>query len=169
MSEPFIGEIRMIGFNFAPVGWANCDGRLMPISENDTLFALIGTTYGGDGQETFALPDLRGRVPIHVGPQIGSGLGASGGSENVTLTVQQIPSHSHPLLAADAIGGAKSPANNFLARPTTINMYSGDSPDTQLGTAAIMPTGGSQPHENMQPFLCINFVISLFGIFPQQT
>src|ERR1041384_1878566 len=136
MSSPFIGEIRMFAGNFAPVGWAFCNGALMPISENDALFNLIGTTYGGDGQETFALPNLQSRVPIHLGPQVGQGLGLSGGTEEVTLTVQQLPAHTHVMTAADAIGGAKSPANNYLARPSTINLYSGDTPDTTLAPAA---------------------------------
>ena len=169
MGQPYIGEIRMVGFNFVPVGWARCDGSLIPISENDALFTLIGTTYGGDGQETFALPNMQSRIPIHVGPQIGQQVGATGGTEEVTLTVQQIPSHTHALIAGDAIGGSKAITNNLLARTTTINLYSGDVPDTNMAPAAIGPAGGSQPHSNLQPFLCINFIISLFGIFPPQS
>ena len=169
MSEPYIGEIRMAGFSFPPAGWATCDGTVVAISQNDALFALIGTTYGGDGQETFALPNLQSRIPIHVGPNVGQFLGESAGSEQVTLTTQQLPSHNHPLLAADAIGGSKAIANNMLARTSTINLYSGDTPDTPLAPGAIGPNGGSQPHDNMQPYLCINFIISLYGIFPQQS
>lgn len=169
MSEPFVGEIRMVGFSFAPVGWQACDGSLLPISEYETLFNLIGTTYGGDGQSTFAAPDLRGRVPIHLGPSIGRAMGLSSGSETVTLNVNTMPNHTHTMLAADAIGGAKAPNNNFLARTTTINLYSGDPPDRTLSPSTVTPTGGSQPHENMAPFLCINFIISLYGIFPTQS
>ena len=169
MGQPYVGEIRLVGFNFAPAGWAFCDGRKLSISENDTLFNLIGTTFGGDGQETFNLPDLRGRIPIHVGPKIGGVLGAAGGTEQVTLTTQQIPVHNHQLMAANSIGGAKAPQNNYLAKPTTINDYSGDAPDNALAQqSSITPAGGSQPHDNMQPFLCVNFIISLFGVYPKQ-
>ncbi len=169
MSEPYVGEIRMAGFSFAPVGWQKCDGSLLPISEYEVLFNLIGTTYGGDGQSTFAVPDLQGRVPIHLGPNIGQALGLSGGTETVTLTTSQMANHSHTMAAADAIGGAKAPSNNFLARTSTINLYSGDPPDKTLSPSTVSPTGGNQPHENMAPFLCINFIISLYGVFPSQT
>jgi microcystin-dependent protein len=169
MGQPYIGEIRLVGFSFAPVGWAFCDGSLIPISENDALFTLIGTTYGGDGQNTFALPDLRGRIPLHVGPNVAGPLGSQAGTESVTLNTQQIPIHSHPVLAANAIGGAKSPQNNFLASTTTINLYSGDNPDQTFALpSGTTPSGGNQPHDNMQPYLCISFIISLFGIFPNQ-
>ncbi|HYP08656.1 MAG TPA: tail fiber protein [Bryobacteraceae bacterium] len=169
MSQPYIGEIRMAGFSFPPQGWAKCDGTIVAISQNDALFTLIGTTYGGDGQETFALPNLQSRIPIHLGPSIGQEMGAMGGTEQVTLTTQQMPVHNHPLLAADAIGGAKAITNNLLARTSTINLYSGDAPDTAMAPQAIGATGGSQPHDNIQPYLCINFIISLYGIFPQQS
>jgi len=166
MAQPYVGEIRMVGFSFAPAGWAFCNGALLPISENETLFNLIGTTYGGDGQETFQLPDLQGRVPVH-NPGL---MGQQAGTEQVTLTVQQIPIHNHAVLVSNVVGGAKSPQDNFLAKPSTIDLFSGDPPDKTLTPAsAILPTGGSQPHDNMQPFLCINFVISLYGIFPSQT
>lgn len=171
MSQPYIGEIRMFAGNFPPAGWAFCEGQLLPISENDALFNLIGTTYGGDGQETFALPDLRGRVPIHfgTGPGLSSRiLAETGGAEEVTLTTQQIPAHTHPVRATQAIADQPLPQNHLLARPTNSDIYTGDPPDTSLAANAIGPTGGSQPHTNFQPYLCVNFIISLFGVFPQQ-
>ena len=167
MPEPYIGEIRMFGGNFAPAGWAFCDGQLIPISENDVLFTLIGTTYGGDGQETFALPNLQSRVPMHVGG--GNILGQMGGVESVTLTVTQIPVHSHPLLASESPASAVAPANNVLAttQAATITPYGQDNPPVFLNANAVSPVGGSQPHDNMQPYLCISFIISLFGVFPR--
>ena len=168
MSSPFIGEIRMFGGNFAPVGWAFCNGALMPIAENDALFNLIGTTYGGDGQTTFALPDLQSRVPVHVGP--GFALGQSGGVESVTLTTSQIPAHSHVPQANSAAGTQPSPANGVWASTNpSINNYSNVAPSLNMDPAAIGPSGGSQPHDNMVPFLAVNFILSLFGIFPSQT
>ena len=169
MSSPFIGEIRMFGGNFAPVGWAFCDGSLIPISENDALFNLIGTTYGGDGQNTFALPDLRSRVPIHVGP--GFALGQSGGTESVTLTTSQIPAHSHiPQASTSNVSppNVSSPGNNVWAQ-STLDDYSSAAPTSAMAPNAIGSSGGSQPHDNMVPFLVINFILSLFGIFPSQT
>jgi microcystin-dependent protein len=167
MANPFVGEIRMFGGNFAPAGWAFCDGQLLPISENETLFQLIGTTYGGDGQETFALPDLRGRIPIHQGS--GFILAETGGAEEVTLTVQQIPAHSHAALGA-AVTADQTSANNALpANSVTITPYLNTAPDAAFNPGAIAPVGGSQPHVNFQPYLCVNFIISLFGVFPQQT
>src|ERR1041385_4246870 len=168
MSSPFIGEIRMFAGNFAPVGWAFCNGALIPISENDALFNLIGTTYGGDGQNTFALPDLQSRVPIHVGP--GFALGQSGGTESVTLTTSQIPAHSHvPLcLAAPGVGNSNTPANSVWA-PSTGSAYSNAAPTVNMAAAACGSSGGSQPHDNMLPFLVINFILSLFGVFHSQT
>ena len=163
---PYIGEIRMFAGSFAPSGWAFCDGRLLPIAENDALFTLIGTTYGGDGQETFALPDLRGRAPVHMGTKI---IGTNGGAEEVTLTVQQTPIHTHPYIAAVNTGNISSPSNNVNAESSSINMWIADSPSAQLAPQAVTPQGGSQPHENMQPYLVISFIISLFGIFPSQT
>ena len=167
MSSPFIGEIRMFAGNFAPVGWAFCNGALIPISENDALFNLIGTTYGGDGQNTFALPDLQSRVPIHVGP--GFTLGQSGGTESVTLTTSQIPAHSHVPLCNTAAGSAPSPAQNFWAAATGATNYDNGAPGVALDPATIGSSGGSQPHDNMVPFLVINFILSLFGTFPSQT
>jgi microcystin-dependent protein len=166
MSSPFIGEIRMFGGNFAPAGWAFCNGALIPISENDALFNLIGTTYGGDGQSTFALPNLQSRVPIHVGP--GFALGQSGGTESVTLTTSQIPSHSHVPLAQAAVGSQNSPANGLWAN-SSVNPYSNVAPSVAMNVVAIGSTGGSQPHDNMIPFLAVNFILSLFGVFPSQT
>ncbi len=168
MAQPYIGEIRMFAGNFAPAGWMFCEGQLLPIAENDALFALIGTTYGGDGQETFALPDLQGRIPIHQGS--GVPLAEKGGTEEVTLTVSQMPVHSHPPLAVKALGDANSPAGNLLAEtPGGVKPYIEGAPSTNMSASAIAPVGGSQPHTNFQPYLCINFIISLFGIFPSQT
>ncbi len=172
MGTPFVGEIRMFGGSFAPVGWAFCQGQLLAISENETLFNLIGTTYGGDGQSTFALPDLRGRVPVHMGTSSASGgtyvLGQTGGVENVTLTTSQIPPHSHVPQAAAAAGSQASPSNNVWAGSTNLP-YSQSAPAAGMAADAIGSTGGSQPHDNMIPYLVVNFIISLFGIFPSPT
>lgn len=170
MAQPYVGEIRMFAGNFAPLGWLFCDGSLQPISEYETLFNLIGTTYGGDGQSTFALPDLRGRVPIHQGQSFGTSnyvIGESGGVESVTLTAQQIPSHSHTLSASSGAGTSSAPGGNVPALVVG-NLYVGtpSGPTANLAPAAVGTAGGSQPHENMQPFLCVSFIISLFGIFP---
>ena len=173
MEQPYIGEIRMFVGNFPPNGWAFCDGQTMSISENDTLFNLIGTTYGGDGEETFNLPDLRSRVPMHMGTGPDGTtyqLAEASGVESVTLAVQQIPNHTHPLTASSAAGSSPSPGGNVLAATSGgIQLYYEGGIDTPLNAQAVTPVGGSQPHENMQPYLCINFIISLFGIFPQQT
>ena len=169
MSGPFVGEIRMFAGNFAPAGWALCQGQLVPISENETLFNLIGTTYGGDGQSTFALPDLQSRVPVHVGS--GFILGQSGGAEQVTLTTTQITSHSHVPLATTAVG-ALAPNNAVFATAqstqTGVQVYSDQAPNTALAPNCVHSTGGGQPHDNMVPYLVINFIISLFGVFPTQ-
>ena len=167
MAQPYVGEIRMFAGNFAPNGWMFCAGQLLPISENETLFQLIGTTYGGDGQSTFALPELQSRVPIHQGN--GSSLAETGGTEEVTLTVQQIPAHSHPLLASSSPGTNAAPANAVLAKTTTGFLYINENPTSNMVGTAITPVGGSQPHNNFQPYLCVEFIISLFGIFPSQT
>lgn len=169
MAQPFIGEIRMFGGNFAPNGWAFCNGQLLAISQNDALFALIGTTYGGDGQTTFALPDLRSRVPIHQGSHQGNTFvqGQVSGTESVTLATTQLPSHQHSLLASANVGGAVSPNNTVFAQVPAggVQVYTQD--NTVLATATPVSTvGGSQPHENRQPLLAINFIIALFGIFP---
>jgi|SRR5688572_29624913 len=168
MAQPYVGEIRMFAGNFAPAGWMFCEGQLLPISENETLFQLIGTTYGGDGESTFALPDLRGRLPLHQGN--GFILAETGGAEEITLTVQQIPAHSHPLLVTAGSGNSTAPAGSVLAQTDgTIQPYISDSPNLNLNPAAIGPVGGSQPHTNFQPYLCVDFIISLFGIFPSPT
>jgi microcystin-dependent protein len=163
MAQPYVGEIRMFAGNFAPVGWMFCEGQLLPISENETLFQLIGTTYGGDGESTFALPDLRGRLPIHQGN--GFILAETGGAEEITLTVNQIPAHSHPLLGSGNTASDTNPANNLLAVLTT-DAYVASNPNINMSPQAIGPVGGSQPHTNFQPYLCVDFIISLFGIFP---
>jgi microcystin-dependent protein len=167
MAQPYVGEIRMFAGNFAPAGWMFCDGQLLPISENETLFNLIGTTYGGDGQSTFALPDLRGRLPIHQGS--GFILAETGGAETVTLTVQQIPAHSHPFLASNDTANTLNAQNNVLSTTLTATPYIQIPPTSALAPQAAAATGGSQPHNNFQPYLCVNFIISLFGIFPSQT
>lgn len=167
MAQPYVGEIRMFAGNFAPAGWMFCEGQLMPISENETLFQLIGTTYGGDGQSTFALPDLRGRLPIHQGN--GFILAETGGAEEITLTVNQIPAHGHPMRAAAVGGTAISPAGNLPASSFGVVPYINDVPSGNFHAAAIASVGGSQPHTNYQPYLCVDFIISLFGIFPSPT
>ena len=173
MGEPFIGEIRMFGGSFAPAGWAFCNGQLMPISENDAMFVLIGTTYGGDGEETFAMPDLQSRIPIHqgTGPDgITYQIGEKAGVEAVTLTTNQIPVHNHALLASTAAGSQNNPSNQVLAASPSVKMFIQDTPDSTLNVAnSVTPVGGSQPHENLQPYLCISFIISLFGVFPTQS
>jgi microcystin-dependent protein len=167
MAQPYVGEIRMFAGNFAPAGWMFCEGQLLPISENETLFQLIGTTYGGDGQSTFALPDLRGRVPIHQGN--GFVLAETGGAEEITLTTQQITTHSHAFLASTASGSTPNPQGSVPATSSSVKMYREATGNKALNAAAISPVGGSQPHTNFQPYLCIDFIISLFGIFPTQT
>jgi microcystin-dependent protein len=156
----------MFAGNFAPAGWMFCEGQLLPISENETLFQLIGTTYGGDGESTFALPDLRGRIPLHQGN--GFILAETGGAEEITLTINQIPAHTHPLLGSTATALSNDPTSNLAAKITTASVfaYGTDNPKTTLSPQAVGPTGGSQPHTNFQPYLCVDFIISLFGIFP---
>ena len=165
MLQPFVGEIRMVGFSFAPVGWALCDGSLMAISGNDVLFALIGTTYGGDGQTTFALPDLRGRMPLQAGA--GFVLGQAAGSESVTLTTSQIPAHTHLVAAQNAVGNQATPANNVWAN-STLNQFTAPPAATDMKAQNVQSAGAGQPHENMMPYLVINFVIALVGISPTQ-
>lgn len=168
MAQPYVGEIRMFAGNFAPAGWMFCSGQLLPISENETLFNLIGTTYGGDGQETFALPNLQSRVPIHQGN--GVILAETGGAEEITLTVQQLPAHSHPLLGSTSSATAQPPSPNVVpaaGQTATITPYGEDAPLSTLHPSSVSPVGGSQPHSNLQPYLCVSFIISLFGIYPQ--
>lgn len=167
MAQPYVGEIRMFAGNFAPLGWKFCDGQLLPIAENETLFQLIGTTYGGDGQSTFGLPDLRGRITLHQGG--GFILAETGGVETVTLTTAQIPAHSHPMLGTSSNASGTSAVG---AVPATIPIfgvraYGTDAPKSTLSPQSVSPVGNSQPHENRQPFLCVNYIISLFGIFPR--
>ena len=166
MAQPYIGEIRMFAGNFAPAGWMFCEGQLIPISEYETLFNLIGTTYGGDGQSTFALPDLRGRLPIHFGN--GFVLAETGGVEEVTLTVGQIPAHSHPMLATNDIPVLSDPGNNLTGQAAA-KFYRAGNPTLALNAGSVSSVGGSQPHTNFQPYLCVDFIISLFGIFPSPT
>lgn len=165
---PYVGEIRMFAGNFAPLGWEICDGRLIAISDNETLFQLIGTTYGGDGQSTFALPDLRGRIPIHQGSNFI--LGETAGQEEVTLTVQQIPAHNHVLLGRNEQGNTSNPAGAVPAL-STLSAYTttAGGGNDRMALEVIAPAGGSIPHNNMMPYLCVNFIISLYGIFPSPT
>ncbi|MBT9498233.1 MULTISPECIES: tail fiber protein [Zoogloea] len=173
MADPFLGEIRVFTGNFAPSGWALCQGQLMPIAENDALFSLIGTTYGGDGQNTFALPNLAGSIPIHQGAGPGltpRSMGEAGGSEHVTLNTQQLPIHTHTAICANAGADRASPVGSFWATDPGGNSggYSTTAGSQMAGTA-IGPSGGGQPHDNLQPFLVINYIIALEGIFPPQS
>ena len=168
MAQPYVGEIRIFAGNFAPAGWMFCEGQLLPISEYETLFNLIGTTYGGDGQSTFALPDLRGRIPLHQGN--GFTLAEQGGVETVTLTTAQMPTHTHPLIASTQTGTDKSPQGRITDQTSGgVLVYIEEGTDQPMAANAIGPQGGSQPHDNFQPYLCLDFIISLFGIFPSQT
>jgi len=172
MSEPFVGEIKMFAGNFAPRGWALCDGQLLAVSQNDALFSLLGTTYGGDGRTTFALPDMRGRIPMHAGS--GSGLsqrllGQKGGSETHTLSINEIPNHTHSVQALNKPGDSGNPEDRYWAASSGAPMaYSNADPDVNLAGEAIDSAGGNQSHYNMMPNLCINFIIALFGIYPSR-
>jgi microcystin-dependent protein len=166
VSTPFVGEIRLFAGNFAPSGWALCNGAVLPISENETLYTLIGTTYGGDGVTTFALPNLCSRVPLHQGS--GFAMGQSAGGETVTLTTAQMPVHSHAAAANATAATSGSPQGNVWANGGS-SQFSDQPPDAQLSPATLQPAGGNQPHDNMLPFLAVNFIISLFGVFPSQT
>jgi microcystin-dependent protein len=171
MSDPFIGECRLVAFNFPPNGWRMCAGDVLDISSNTALFQLIGTTYGGDGQQTFQLPDLQGRVPLHQGSFEGGPftIGQRGGSENVTLTTQQMPTHNHPLIASNVNGNSNFPQNNVLAPAATQVYVSSPSPlQAMRQSAAITPAGSNAPHNNLQPYLTMTWVISLYGVFPTQ-
>ncbi len=164
MSEPFLSEIKLVSFNFPPKGWALCNGQFMPINQNQALFSLLGTTYGGDGRTTFALPNLRGRVPIHMGD--GHTLGEAAGSTSVTVNIQQLPTHIHPLMGSNAPSNTTAPAGNVLAE-----FNNGYGPATTLTTLlpqSVTSVGGSQPHNNMMPYLVLNFIIALQGIFPSR-
>lgn len=164
MSQPYVGEIRIFAGTFAPLGWAFCDGSLVAISEYETLFNLIGTTYGGDGQNTFALPDLRGRLPLHMGGAFI--IGQSGGVEQVGLTQQQIPAHSHAFLASTDAGTQPVATGLVPASSNVVKIYATGAPTAAMAPAAMLSAGGNQPHSNVQPFLCVSFIISLYGIFP---
>jgi microcystin-dependent protein len=171
MADPFVAEIRIFPFNFAPKGWAWCDGQLLPISQNTALFSLLGTTYGGNGKSNFALPDLQGRAPMHPGQGPGLSLhdlGETGGSETVTLLESEIPSHSHSLGAQNiALGGVTSGAGAVLNRPASGNLYDATSPQlVPMAPEALAPAGGDQPHNNLQPYLTFYFCIALQGVFP---
>jgi len=169
---PYVGEIRMFGGNFPPNGWMFCEGQTLPIAENEVLFQLIGTTYGGDGEQTFNLPNLASRVPIHMGTGPDGTtyqIGEMAGTEQETLTVQQIPTHSHPLLGSTDTATVQLPTNSVLATAQAQTYFNTADALTNMAATSIGPAGGSQPHENTQPFLCINFIISLFGVFPSQT
>jgi microcystin-dependent protein len=165
MGTPFIGEIRLVGFNFAPQGWAFCDGATMSIVDNQVLYILIGTTYGGDGVNTFNLPDLRGRVPVHQGS--GFVIGQAAGTESVTLNANQLPSHNHALQGSTDGGTSIDPTGNVLATTSTTKVYSTPTSVTPM-TSTTTASGGGQPHENMQPFLAASYIIALFGVFPSQ-
>ena len=171
MSQPYIGEIRMFGGSFAPAGWALCNGAPMAISENDALFTLIGTTYGGDGQETFNLPNLQSRTPIHAGQGPGQNytLGQQGGVESVTLSTQQIPVHNHAYVASSAVGAGSDPTNSLVSQHPTASIYAATPPGAAMNAQVVQASGGNQPHDNLQPYLCITYIISLFGVFPSQT
>jgi microcystin-dependent protein len=170
MADPFVAEIRIFPFNFAPKGWAWCNGQLMPLSQNTALFSLLGTTYGGDGKSTFALPDLEGRAPMHPGQGPGLSLhdlGETGGSETVTLLESEIPAHSHTLRAVEDDGSFFTPVNMFLAAGNS--MYVNANPNTTMSPSALAPAGGDQPHNNMMPYLTFYFCIALQGVFPPRS
>lgn len=173
MSEPFLAEVRIVGFNFAPRGWALCDGQILPINQNQSLYSLLGTTYGGDGRTTFALPDLRGRVPIHVGASNGThhSEGQKGGEETHTLAANEMPQHTHPMQAAQPPGANPAPVPNgkVLAQAPATDPIYGDARNlVSLISSSIVNVGGGQAHNNMQPFLALNFCIALQGLFPSR-
>jgi microcystin-dependent protein len=172
MSEPFVGEIRMFGFNFAPQGWAQCNGQLLPIAENTALFSLLGTTYGGDGQATFSLPDMRSRGPVCQGQ--GEGLssyaeGQAGGAETVTLAATQMPRHTHPVQASSRAADSGQPAGRALARSAGHTYTAEPDTSTVMNADMLGDTGGRQPHDNIQPYLAVNFCVALVGIFPSRS
>ena len=165
MSEPFLSEIKIVSFNFPPKGWALCNGQFLPINQNQALFALLGTTYGGNGQTTFALPNLRGRVPIHFGAA--HDLGEAAGSTSVTVNIQQLPTHMHAVMVNSVAGNSSAnPSNNFLGNAN--NMYAAPQNLTTMNPGTVSSVGGSQPHNNMMPYLVLNFIIALQGIFPSR-
>jgi microcystin-dependent protein len=172
MADPFVAEIRIFPFNFAPKGWAWCDGQLLPLSQNTALFSLLGTTYGGDGKSNFALPDLQGRAPMHPGQGPGLSLhdlGETGGSETVTLLESEIPAHSHAWRASISDGTNQTPVGEYLATGVGIGQYAAPGPLTTLAPESLAPAGGDQPHNNLQPYLTFYFCIALQGVFPPRT
>jgi microcystin-dependent protein len=174
MADPFVAEIRIFPFNFAPKGWAFCNGQLLPLSQNTALFSLLGTTYGGDGKSTFALPNLQGSAPMHPGQGPGLSLhdlGEQAGSETVTLLVSEIPAHSHTMMASTQDGGDSHPQNNLLAQGIGVGMYTDENtgPFVNMNPNTLPPAGGSLPHNNMQPYLTLSFCIALQGVFPPRT
>jgi microcystin-dependent protein len=171
MAQPYVGEIRIFAGNFAPAGWEFCEGQLLPISENETLFQLIGTSYGGDGESTFALPDMQGRLPVHMGNNQGTSyiIAEKAGTEQETLTSNQIPNHTHNFQVTTDIGNVPSPSGSIIGVSTKAKIFFADPPVVNFNANDIGPSGGSQPHSNFQPYLCLNFIISLFGIFPSPT
>ncbi len=172
MSEPYVGEIRMFAGNFAPRGWAFCDGQLLAVSQNDALFSLLGTIYGGDGRTTFGLPDMRGRIPVHAGTGPGLSarrLGTKAGQESVTLTVNQTPAHTHDVTALTEAGTQDSPHSAMLAASSTVRMYRNGAPNVDMAAAMVGNNGGSQGHNNLMPTVCVHFIIALFGIYPSRT
>lgn len=171
MSEPFVGEIRMFAGNFAPRGWAFCDGQLLAVSQNDALFSLLGTVYGGDGRTSFGLPDFRGRLPIHAGHGPGLSerrLGSKGGAEEVTLTVNQLPSHDHPLQGSSASANSLNPGGALLATAQSQVYFNREETMTNLNAGSVGDSGGSRSHTNLMPFLCVHFIIALVGIYPSR-
>lgn len=167
--QAYLGEIRLFTGNFAPTGWALCNGQSLPIAGNESLFSLIGTTYGGDGQSTFAVPDLRGRIPLHIGTLMGQtlGLGQAGGSETVTLTTNQVPVHTHAPTASAGAGTASTPGGQVWSQSTVNSYATGQSTTVPMSAQAISPAGGGQPHNNMMPYLALNFIICTAGFYPQ--
>ncbi|MBY5956814.1 tail fiber protein [Membranicola marinus] len=172
MAEPYVGEIRMFAGNFAPRGWAFCDGQLLAVSQNDALFSLLGTIYGGDGRTTFGLPDLRGRLPIHAGTGPGLSprrLGAKGGAEKVTLTVNQLPSHNHEFKGTNDLSSSPNPEAHVVSRSTDVDAYiKNEAVDQNLNSDTLTKIGASQSHTNLMPYLCVHFIIALFGIYPSR-
>ena len=166
MSQPYVGEIRLFAGNFAPLNWAFCDGQVLSIADNVVLFELIGTTYGGDGQVTFQLPDLRGRVPVHQGA--GYVQGESGGQETVTLTASQMPTHAHAMRASTSPASVMQGPSGVVASSVAMRLYGSGAPTMAMDPNALAQAGGGQPHENMPPFVALNYIISLFGVFPSQ-
>jgi microcystin-dependent protein len=168
MSTPYVGEVRLVGFNFAPIDWSLCNGQLIPISQNETLYNLIGTTYGGDGQSTFGLPNLQSRIPIHSGSNGANTyvIGQTGGVETVTLNINQYPSHTHSLMASTNSTGSSTPTSNVVNGGLTA--YTADTPATPMLAAMVGNSGGNQPHNNLQPYLAMNWIIALYGVYPSQ-